>query len=299
MTLFLSGHPMQRLQGRRLLAVLTSFSLLTLSWHAGADTYSYDAAGRLTAVAFSDGSSIAYTYDANGNLLSRATAEAVDDVPPVITLLGDPEVSVLFGALYEDAGATASDDIDGDISDAIVVSGSVDGATEGTYTLTYDVSDAAGNAAESVSRTVTVEADDPPRLIDDDENYWNAQIYSPTLGILSAEQVQLYRAYYGALVRLPDSGGYAWWLGEIQAGRHTLESMAAGFIFSPEFKGLADSDENGEISNEELILHIYNGVFGRPPDAEGFAWWIGELESGNRTQARAFIEMTQSNEYVQ
>jgi len=37
------------------------------------------------------------------------------------------------------------------------VSGEVDTSTAGTYTLKYDVSDAAGNAAESVSRTVAVE----------------------------------------------------------------------------------------------------------------------------------------------
>ena len=39
----------------------------------------------------------------------------------------------------------------------IVVSGAVDTSTLGTYTLKYDVSDAAGNAAETVSRTVVVE----------------------------------------------------------------------------------------------------------------------------------------------
>ena len=39
----------------------------------------------------------------------------------------------------------------------IEVTGTVDASTAGSYTLKYDVSDAAGNAAESVSRTVVVE----------------------------------------------------------------------------------------------------------------------------------------------
>jgi YD repeat-containing protein len=34
---------------------------------ASADTYTYDAYGRLTGVTYSDGSSISYTYDAAGN----------------------------------------------------------------------------------------------------------------------------------------------------------------------------------------------------------------------------------------
>ena len=74
--------------------------------------------------------------------------------------------------------------------------------------------------------------------------------------------------------------------------------MAAGFIWSSEFKGYADRDLDGHISNEELIRHMYLNVFGREPDQAGFDWWVGELDSGSRSQARAFIEMTQSNEYV-
>src|SRR5262245_696649 len=41
---------------------------------AAADTinYTYDAAGRLTTVAYGDGTTMTYTYDQNGNLLSRS-----------------------------------------------------------------------------------------------------------------------------------------------------------------------------------------------------------------------------------
>ena len=45
---------------------------------------------------------------------------------------------------------------DGDLTSSIVVSGSVDTSTIGTYTLTYNVSDASGNAAVPVTRTVNV-----------------------------------------------------------------------------------------------------------------------------------------------
>ena len=41
--------------------------LMAVSGAALADTYEYDAHGRLTKVTFSDGSSITYTYDAAGN----------------------------------------------------------------------------------------------------------------------------------------------------------------------------------------------------------------------------------------
>ena len=78
-----------------------------------------------------------------------------DTTPPVITLLGDATVNLIVGDTYADAGATAADDIDGDISTSIVIAGdTVDTATARTYVITYNVADTAGNAAIEVTRTV-------------------------------------------------------------------------------------------------------------------------------------------------
>ena len=54
-------------------------------------------------------------------------------------------------------GASATDNLDGDLTGEIVVSGEVDTSLEGTYTLKYDVRDKAGNAADSATRMVVVE----------------------------------------------------------------------------------------------------------------------------------------------
>ncbi|MDP2704955.1 MAG: DUF5011 domain-containing protein [bacterium] len=75
---------------------------------------------------------------------------------PVITLLGENPVSFIAGSGYSDAGATANDDEDGDITINIVVGGSVNAGSVGSYTLTYDVSDSDGLAADQVTRTVNV-----------------------------------------------------------------------------------------------------------------------------------------------
>ncbi|MFG1691029.1 DUF5011 domain-containing protein [Gemmatimonadota bacterium] len=80
----------------------------------------------------------------------------VDTTAPVITLVGDASVSVKAGDSYTDAGATASDNIDGDITASIVTDNPVDTNVPGTYTVTYNVSDAAGNPAVEVTRTVEV-----------------------------------------------------------------------------------------------------------------------------------------------
>ena len=98
--------------------------------------------------------------DAAGNAATAVTRTVTvsDTTLPVITLVGDAAVSHALGATYTDAGATATDDVDGDITTSITTSGTVDVNTAGDYTITYAVSDAAGNAAAQVTRTVTVES---------------------------------------------------------------------------------------------------------------------------------------------
>jgi hypothetical protein len=80
-----------------------------------------------------------------------------DTVPPVIQLNGEATVSVTVEAAYQDAGATATDVIDGNLTTRIVTNNPVNTALVGTYTVTYDVRDNSGNAAVRQTRTVRVE----------------------------------------------------------------------------------------------------------------------------------------------
>jgi hypothetical protein len=80
-----------------------------------------------------------------------------DMTPPVITILGANPVSINVDGAYVDAGATASDNVDGDLTSSIVTTSSVNTHVPGTYTVTYAVSDAANNAATS-TRSVIVRA---------------------------------------------------------------------------------------------------------------------------------------------
>ena len=47
-------------------------------------------------------------------------------MPPVITLIGEPHIIVHQGEPYEDAGAVAVDDVDGNLTPFIEVGGSID-----------------------------------------------------------------------------------------------------------------------------------------------------------------------------
>ena len=64
-------------------------------------------------------------------------------------------MNIPAGQEYVDPGATATDDIDGDITDQIVVTGEINPNAVGTQLLTYSVSDRAGNI-DSATRTIIV-----------------------------------------------------------------------------------------------------------------------------------------------
>ncbi len=96
--------------------------------------------------------------DVLGNTTAYATSSAiiVDAAIPVITLTGESSVSLERGAAYTDAGATASDAVQGDLTSSILATNTVNTNVVGTYTVTYSVTDAAGNVGEPVVRTVYV-----------------------------------------------------------------------------------------------------------------------------------------------
>ena len=87
----------------------------------------------------------------------------VDTVPPVLSLIGLNPLELEVGSPFIDPGATALDDVNGDLTSEITVSGSVYTSQVGTYKLTYKVQDRSGNAATDVVRTVNViQLQNPP-----------------------------------------------------------------------------------------------------------------------------------------
>lgn len=110
------------------------------------------------------------TYNVS-NDIGQAAAEIMravevrDTTPPVITLIGASTVTVQCGASYTDAGATATDNGDGNLTASIVTNSTVNTAALGSYSVTYDVTDSSGNPAPQVVRTVNVVDTTPPVIL--------------------------------------------------------------------------------------------------------------------------------------
>ncbi|MFH0828970.1 MAG: DUF5011 domain-containing protein [Candidatus Kerfeldbacteria bacterium] len=95
--------------------------------------------------------------DVAGNAEVTKTASfKVDATKPILTLIGSGSMTVEAGSLYSDSGVSATDNLDAVIASRISVTNAVNTAKVGTYAVTYNVSDEAGNAATAVTRTVQV-----------------------------------------------------------------------------------------------------------------------------------------------
>lgn len=87
-----------------------------------------------------------------------------DTEKPVITIIGEKDITIEVGFDYKDEGAKANDNIDGDITSNIKVVNGLDINKVGEYKITYTVSDKAGNISEEV-RSIRVIAKPEPTTV--------------------------------------------------------------------------------------------------------------------------------------
>merc|ERR1711871_1248819 len=96
-----------------------------------------------------------------------------DHTKPIITVLEADQQTyeATRSDNYVDAGATCSDEVDGNISQDVEVSGDVVNlARVGVYTIKYNCQDSAANTADEATRTVVVQDTSCPSCVISDDN---------------------------------------------------------------------------------------------------------------------------------
>jgi|GEM_PF-216313 len=190
--------------------------------------------------------------DAAGNAATQVTRTVnviPDTTAPVITLIGASSIDLDVGGTYTEQGATATDNIDGDISASIVIGGDVvDTNIAGTYVVTYNVSDAAGNAATQVTRTVNVNAIPTDVLLH--QGFFETGLDGWTDGGSDCARLQDTRSYEGIYsVRIRDNSGTASAMTYSNVDITGFAEVQVNFYF------YVVSMEN----NEDFWLRYYNG----------------------------------------
>ena len=104
----------------------------------------------------------------------------------------------------------------------------------------------------------------------------------------AAEVARLYDTVFG---RLPDAAGLTGWTHVLQGGA-TLQSVADGFIGSPEFA----SAYNG-LDNTAFVTLLYHNVLHRDPDQTGLNAWVNTLVQGY-SRAEVVVGFSESAEHI-
>lgn len=103
---------------------------------------------------------------------------------------------------------------------------------------------------------------------------------------------EAYRLYKAAFDRVPDAGGLGYWIHALDEGAW-LSSVSNGFINSAEFTAMYGADS----TNAHFVTLLYNHVLHRNPDAQGEAYWLGQIESG-LSRANVLSSFSESPENV-
>ncbi|QRM90407.1 DUF5011 domain-containing protein [Lacinutrix sp. WUR7] len=129
--------------------------------------------------------SYSVTYNVtNANGLSATpvirTVNVIDTSSPSLSLVGPNPLNIGDCSSYTELGAIAIDPCFGDISGNVVVdNSSVDTSTLGTYTVIYNVTDASGNPATPITRTIEVIDVTGPEIVLVDPNPQIMELCSP------------------------------------------------------------------------------------------------------------------------
>ena len=143
-------------------------------------------------------------------------------------LNGVVNMTITLGTAFDAlAGVSATDKEDGDVTDKIQVSGSVDTNVEGAYTLTYTVADSQG-LTTTATRVITVKAMETEDSLDFGVGQgieWPAQVNAPFVDMTAWVGDSVFGNNGAAnLAKLSlDTGVQFFNLGFIQAASHTIK----------------------------------------------------------------------------
>ena len=186
---------------------------------------------------------INYSFtDSSGNEAQSITRtiEVIDTTPPVITLIGDANITHPIGLIYSDSGATWTDAVDG--QGIAQTEGQVDITEPGIYSITYHASDKSGNFALSTSRTVEVVNQRPEFTIDPISIPENEGFATD----LHASDLDINQSLTFAIIGGADESFFM-----LNAITGTLS-----FIASPDYENPMDADSDNRY---EVILAVSDG----------------------------------------
>jgi len=129
--------------------------------------------------------------------------------------------------------------------------------------------------------------------------YWYQRLIGGTttkLRVISAfvDTNEYYRKYATSIYsdflnRAPDPGGLDYWVGRMRNGL-SMVALISNFAYSSEYLGQ---------SNEDFVTSLYDDFMNRDADLDpgGYAYWVGQLNSENKTKRQINADFFYSYEF--
>lgn len=227
-----------------------------VTWSTDDDNVATVDNGQITAISEGKATITAKSEDGSKDDTCAITVEILDETAPKITLNGENPLEIEVGENYEEPGATAEDDVDGDITNSIEISGEVDTDKPGEYEIIYTVSDEAGNNTEEtrvvnvVDKTapeITLIGDNPLELeVGDTYNEQGASVEDNVDGDIT-DDIEI-----SGEVDTEEVGEYEiTYTVSDAAGNETIETRIVNVTESEGEEEPDDGDEEGEEGSED------------------------------------------------
>jgi Domain of unknown function (DUF4214) len=100
------------------------------------------------------------------------------------------------------------------------------------------------------------------------------------------------RLYYTVLGRPPEIGGEKYWVGIMDSLNYSIQELAPYFYTSAEFRARYGSNT----TDSQFVDLLYRNILGRAGEAEGSAYWQGQLGSGIGRDVLVYA-FSESNEH--
>jgi Domain of unknown function (DUF4214) len=108
---------------------------------------------------------------------------------------------------------------------------------------------------------------------------------TPPVTVTTPTDAYVFALYHDVLGRAPDTSGFAFWTGELNAGRRTRFDVADSFLRSPEHVG-------------QVVDQFYLQILRRSADTPGRQHWIDEIVSQRLTEAQVVLNFVSSPEFA-
>ncbi len=108
----------------------------------------------------------------------------------------------------------------------------------------------------------------------------------------TAKQADVLRLYLAFFNREAEIDGANYWIG-LNVGGYSIDAISGQFAISDEF-----INTYGSVDNRRYLEILYQNVLGRQPDARGFNYWFGLLDSGQLSRGSVVRWVAANEEFV-